>query len=89
LICQAIIKSKLGITIFNDPEIHLSYVTLFVPSLFVMLFATFMTFLLRPFIIKRDGLISVVIVLFIFLTYQLYPIVFAVTNRDSTKDSDM
>jgi hypothetical protein len=28
-------------------------------------------------------------VLFIFLTYQLYPIVFAVTNRDSTKDSDM
>jgi hypothetical protein len=92
LICQAIIASKTSnphIYIFTNKDIGLNYATLFVPPIFIMFFAIFMTFTLRPFIIKRDGLISLIIVLLVFLTYQLYPIIFLITNTDSSKNSDL
>ena len=83
MICQSIIASKTvaHVEIFIDVN-GFDYSTLFVPPLLITVFAIFMTFTLRPFIIKRDGLISIVIVLLMFLTYQLYPIVCNATSTD-------
>lgn len=86
LITQYILHDRSGYYVFQGGVDGINYSTLFIPPLLIISFVVYMVFLLRPYI-KRDGIINVVFIGVVFLTYQLPNILYQVLGTKVNGES--